>query len=89
MSKRTAADPLVTSSEGQAFTKVPPSQPKREQVENSEIGEFEDAWEDEIESDEEVVDGGTEDSEDEEEDEDGMEVLCISLDHRITHDRPP
>jgi len=52
MSKRSAAD---GQTEGQAYPKVFGSAPRRNDVVD-EIGEFEDAWEDEIE-DEEPVDG--------------------------------
>lgn len=53
MSKRTANS---TTLEGQAFSKASGGAPKRENVAVDEMGEFEDAWEDEIESDEDVVD---------------------------------
>lgn len=58
MSKR-IADPTTHLSEGQAFAKASPSGSKRDNAAaaaQDEMGEFEDAWEDEIESDEEVVD---------------------------------
>ncbi|KAF9015584.1 glutamate-rich WD repeat containing 1 [Cyathus striatus] len=56
MSKRAATEVIASENqEGQAFAKVLPSGSRRENVPN-EMGEFEDAWEDEIESDEEVVD---------------------------------
>lgn len=58
MSKRTVTELQSTSQQdGQAFTKVSSTSTKRESVSNGEMGEFEDAWEDEIESDEDVVDG--------------------------------
>ena len=58
MSKRLAAELQTTpASEGQAYSKASGSGAKRENVGNDEMGEFEDAWEDEIESDDEVVDG--------------------------------
>ena len=57
MSKRTVTE-IQTSSDGQAFPKVKPNSARRANgVDVSEMGEFEDAWEDEIESDEEVVEG--------------------------------
>ncbi|PBK76699.1 WD40 repeat-like protein [Armillaria solidipes] len=57
MSKRTATE-LVPSAEndGQPFAKASGSRMKRGTAPTDEMGEFEDAWEDEIESDEEVVD---------------------------------
>ncbi|KAF8898958.1 glutamate-rich WD repeat containing [Infundibulicybe gibba] len=68
MSKRTATDlPNTTSSKGQAFSKVSTSGNKRENATNDEMGEFEDAWEDEIESDEDVVDNAKDT-------EDGMDI---------------
>ncbi|KAK7463892.1 Ribosome assembly protein rrb1 [Stygiomarasmius scandens] len=63
MSKRSATEVV---SEGQAFAKASSSGAKREPV--SENLEFEDAWEDEIESDEEVVDAEAAERED------GMDV---------------
>jgi len=59
MSKRSATEVV---SEGQAFAKASSSGAKREPV--SENLEFEDAWEDEIESDEEVVDAEAAERED-------------------------
>lgn len=66
MSKRTANS---TTLEGQAFSKVSGGAPKRENVAVDEMGEFEDAWEDEIESDEDVVDAEAN------EDEDGTQLV--------------
>ena len=60
MSKRSLTE-LQTSSreDGQAFSKVRGNGQKRESTVNPpDMGEFEDDWEDEIESDEEVVDNG-------------------------------
>ncbi len=51
MPKRPAIDAL---SEMQPFTKAPISSRKRDAQVDDEIGEFEDAWEDELESDEYV-----------------------------------
>lgn len=57
MSKRSATELQTTAAnEGQAFPKASGSGSRREHVPTNEMGEFEDAWEDEIESDEEVVD---------------------------------
>jgi ribosome assembly protein RRB1 len=57
MSKRTATEPSSTSViQGQAFQKASGSGAKRENVQIDEMGEFEDAWEDELQSDEDVVD---------------------------------
>lgn len=53
MSKRPATDPQAESSNG--FKK--PFLPEGKNVQEMEMGEFEDGWEDEFESDEEVVDG--------------------------------
>ena len=56
MAKRTVTE-LQPASDGQPFPKVNSNGPRRpNDIENPEMGEFEDAWEDEIESDEEVVD---------------------------------
>lgn len=63
MSKRTAPSNAL---EGQAFSKVSGGAPKRDNATVDEMGEFEDAWEDELESDEDVVDAEAN------EDEDGM-----------------
>jgi ribosome assembly protein RRB1 len=57
MSKRSATElQNASQNDGQAYLKASGSGSKRENVGNGEMGEFEDAWEDEIESDEEVVD---------------------------------
>jgi len=61
MSKRSASDRAI---DGQAFAKASGSGAKRDENEVNDIGEFEDAWEDEIESEEEVVDGEAGDAED-------------------------
>lgn len=56
MSKRSVTE-VQTSGDGQAYQKVSTSGSRRDKNDgNEEMGEFEDAWEDEIESDEEVVD---------------------------------
>ncbi|KAJ7675381.1 glutamate-rich WD repeat containing [Mycena rosella] len=56
MSKRSATELLTPASNGQPFTKASGSGSKRDNVAPDDMGEFEDAWEDEIESDEDVVD---------------------------------
>ncbi|KAF8215975.1 WD40-repeat-containing domain protein [Mycena galopus ATCC 62051] len=57
MSKRSATELLTpATTAGQPFAKASGSGSKRDNVAPEEMGEFEDAWEDEIESDEEVVD---------------------------------
>lgn len=57
MSKRSATESQITTeNQGQSFPKASGSGSRREHVPTSEMGEFEDAWEDEIESDKEVVD---------------------------------
>lgn len=65
MSKRSATETISETNEGQAYAKIPGSGSRREPAVNPEMGEFEDAWEDEIESDEDVHDDeageGTED----------------------------
>ena len=64
MPKRPAEN--STNLEGQPLNKAASSSARRDDLTiDPEIGEFEDAWEDEIESDEEVIDGETpnEDSE--------------------------
>lgn len=54
MSKRSATE--VVTADGQPFAKASGSGSKRDDITRDEMGEFEDAWEDELESDEEVVD---------------------------------
>ncbi|KAH7914772.1 WD40-repeat-containing domain protein [Hygrophoropsis aurantiaca] len=85
MSKRTATDSQRSEVEGQAFSKASGSGLKRENAAISEMGEFEDAWEDEIESDEEEVvvegeaDGG----------EDGMEIDEVLPAIEESDEQPP
>lgn len=62
MSKRSAAE--LQPTEGQAFCKASGSGFKRENVTNDDMGQFEDAWEDDIESDEEIADDLAADGED-------------------------
>lgn len=71
MSKRSATE-LVPSGiqTGEPFNKAHGTGPRRENVASDEMGEFEDAWEDELESDEEVVDAG-----EDEEREDGVSLV--------------
>ncbi|TFK30849.1 glutamate-rich WD repeat containing 1 [Coprinopsis marcescibilis] len=71
MSKR-PADPSTSTqgSDGQPFAKVHGSASRREPQALNEMGEFEDAWEDEVESDEEVVDAQAND-------EDGMDIDSV------------
>lgn len=64
MSKRSATEVATQNEHGQPFLKASGSGLKREVQANDEMGEFEDAWEDEIESDEDVVDGGEQDDDD-------------------------
>lgn len=61
MPKRPANDTLE---DVQAYTKVTASHSKRDVAPSDEMGEFEDAWEDELESDEEIVEHEVEDNED-------------------------
>ena len=68
MPKRSAND----TQDGQPFQKTPASGNRREVPVVNEMGEFEDAWEDEIESEEEVA--GT----DSEENEDGLQSSFTS-----------
>ena len=56
MPKRTANDALLNVQADQPFNKMPATGIRRETLSIDEMGEFEDAWEDEIESDQEVVD---------------------------------
>ncbi|KAG8740489.1 ribosome biosynthesis protein rrb1 [Ceratobasidium sp. 428] len=65
MAKRPAAEAAGTE-EGQAYTKVPATRgdAPRRSVSIDEMGEFEDEWEDDLESDGEVVDGGEDDDDD-------------------------
>jgi len=86
MSKQ-PADPSTSGQnlDGQPFSKTTLSANRREIQSSNEMGEFEDAWEDEVESDSEVVGGGSD------EDEDGMlkskkvsysaySVFCLGMD---------
>ncbi|KAJ7596793.1 WD40-repeat-containing domain protein [Mycena floridula] len=66
MAKRSATETVTTENEGQPFSKASGSGIKRDAANNDEMGEFEDAWEDELESDEEVIGAG--------DDEDAMDV---------------
>lgn len=63
MSKRSVTE-VVSSNDGQAFTKKSGSGSRREIIAEGEMGEFEDAWEDEIEEDEDVIDAEAESQED-------------------------
>lgn len=60
MLKRTASDALPNGQVDQPFNKMSATGIRRETHSIDEMGEFEDAWEDEIESDEEVVDADEE-----------------------------
>ena len=60
MPKRSAND----TQDGQPFQKTPASGNRRQDPVVNEMGEFEDAWEDEIESDEEVANAEMEENED-------------------------
>lgn len=67
MSKRLVTELQTTSeSDGQAYSKTSGGihTAKRENIGKDEMGEFEDAWEDEIESDEEAVDAEATEGED-------------------------
>ncbi|KAI5121144.1 hypothetical protein M0805_007142 [Coniferiporia weirii] len=70
MAKRSATELQSVSNDGQSFSKVSSAGPRRQSaVDTSQMGEFEDAWEDEIESDEDVLQGDGVDD-----DEEGMDV---------------
>ncbi|KAF8755886.1 Glutamate-rich WD [Rhizoctonia solani] len=71
MAKRPATE-NAAENEGQAYSKVPATgnDAPRRSISIDEMGEFEDEWEDELESDGEVVDGG----ENNEDDDSKMEV---------------
>lgn len=56
MSKRTATEIELSAGNGEPFSKASGSGQRRENVTVDEMGEFEDAWEDEIESDEDAID---------------------------------
>lgn len=56
MSKRSATELAVQ--EGEPLNKAHGAGTRRESIAANEMGEFEDAWEDELESDEDVVDAG-------------------------------
>ncbi|RDB28460.1 Ribosome assembly protein rrb1 [Hypsizygus marmoreus] len=65
MAKRSATDLIDPPNQsGQPFQKATGGGQKRDNVADDQMGEFEDAWEDEIESDEDIVDGEAEDRED-------------------------
>ena len=65
MSKRSVTEVVTnTSNDGQAYPKASGSGDKRSAVTQDEMGEFEDAWEDEVESDEDVVDANAKEGED-------------------------
>ena len=65
MSKRSATEVNATSEGHGEPRKTPRGESKqREHVADDEMGEFEDAWEDELESDEEVVDSEVQKGED-------------------------
>lgn len=58
MSKRSVTEVQTTSNDANKYAKVDEAGVRRDApIDTSEMGEFEDAWEDEIESDEEVVEG--------------------------------
>ncbi|TFK56564.1 hypothetical protein OE88DRAFT_1649923 [Heliocybe sulcata] len=62
MSKRTATEIITASgSSSEPYAKVAVNGDRRKPEGENEMGEFEDAWEDEIESDEEAVEGGEDD----------------------------
>lgn len=65
MAKRSSTD-ITGTNEGQAYAKVPATggDAPRRSVSVDEMGEFEDEWEDELESDGEVIDGAGNDEED-------------------------
>lgn len=66
MAKRSATE-VSGPEEGQAYAKVPATggNAPRRSISVDEMGEFEDEWEDDLESDGEVVDGDEDDDEDE------------------------
>ncbi|KIJ65038.1 hypothetical protein HYDPIDRAFT_89267 [Hydnomerulius pinastri MD-312] len=82
MSKRSATD---AQAQGQAYLKAPLSSAKRDEPTTDEMGEFEDAWEDEIESDEEAVDRG----EARREGEDGMDIDEVMPAIEESEEQPP
>ena len=61
MSKRSVTEVQTATASDAHETKRPFGTQRRASDAENEMGEFEDAWEDEIESDEEVVDGEAED----------------------------
>lgn len=63
MSKRSVTE-VISTADGQAFLKVSGAGARREAPAGDEMGEFEDAWEDEIEEDEDVVDAEANSQED-------------------------
>ncbi|EPQ60500.1 glutamate-rich WD repeat containing [Gloeophyllum trabeum ATCC 11539] len=79
MSKRTVTEVTAAStSSSEPYSKVAVNGDKRKHEGADEMGEFEDAWEDEIESDEDAVDGG----------EDGMDVDQVMPAIEDTEDQP-
>lgn len=75
MPKRTASDALSNGHADQPFNKMPPTGIRRETHSIDEMGEFEDAWEDEIESDQEVADADA----DEEREDGGYASLPVGI----------
>lgn len=54
MSKRSTTETVTATNYGQAYSKVSAGGSKREVATNDDMGDFEDPWEDEIQSEEEV-----------------------------------
>ncbi|KAF8846180.1 WD40 repeat-like protein [Paxillus ammoniavirescens] len=83
MSKRSATDIHNQPAYGQAYQKAAISSAKRDDPTVDEMGEFEDAWEDEIESDEDPVDREASRGED------GMDVDEVLPAIEESEDQPP
>ncbi|KAF9244508.1 WD40-repeat-containing domain protein [Melanogaster broomeanus] len=80
-----ATDTVTQPSDGQAYAKAPVSSAKRDDPTGHEMGEFEDAWEDEIESDEDAVDGEANKAEDG----DGMDIDEVMPPIEESEEQPP
>ncbi|KAI6031592.1 WD40-repeat-containing domain protein [Pisolithus microcarpus] len=86
MSKRSAAD---DQTEGQAYTKVSGNAARRDDAAIDEMGEFEDAWEDEIESDGEAADVDADADADADGGADGMDVDKVMPAIEESEEKPP
>lgn len=82
MAKRTATESANAEDESQKFPRASGSGIPRDTHTNGEMGEFEDAFEDEIESDEDVVDADGDNNDGEN---DGEPYLDLPLRPKLTY----